>query len=206
MIKDVVPTKRALVSVYDKAGVVEFATNLVKSGVEILSTGGTAKALKDAGLGIIEVSDYTNYPELFGGRMKTLHPMVHGGLLYQRGDNKYAVAASIRGIKPIDLLVVNLYPFAAKVAEGAPHEEIMENIDIGGPAMIRSAAKNCASVAVLTNARHYPAVMCQIRDNGGISLRWREILACEAFSLTANYDYDVARYYQRYTDEKYLPK
>lgn len=206
MLEIVVPVRRALISVYDKTGVIGFAMDLVKSGVEILSTGGTAKALRDAGLDITEVSNYTGYPELFEGRVKTLHPMVHGGLLYRRDDDKHAAAASIRGIKPIDLLVVNLYPFATKVAEGAPHEEIVENIDIGGPAMIRSAAKNCASVTVITDARHCPAIMCQIRDNGGTSLRWRETLAREAFNLTAQYDAQVYEYCRRYTDEKYLPK
>ncbi len=206
MIKDIVPIRQALISVHDKTGVVEFAADLVKNGVEILSTGGTAKALRDAGLDITEVSDYTGYPELFDGRVKTLHPMVHGGLLYRRDDDKHTAAASIRGIKPIDLLVVNLYPFAATVAKGAPHEEIVENIDIGGPAMIRSAAKNCASVAVVTDPGRYAAVMGQIVQTGGLSLRWREILACEAFNLTEQYDTQVCEYYRPYIDEKYLLK
>src|SRR6202140_4520535 len=140
---------RALISVSDKSGVVEFARALAGYGIELVSTGGTAKALKDAGLPVIDVSDLTGFPEMMDGRVKTLHPKVHGGLLAIRGNAEHAAAMQKHGIKPIDLLVVNLYPFEATVAKGAAYDDCIENIDIGGPAMIRAAAKNHADVTVV---------------------------------------------------------
>src|SRR5262245_55179413 len=142
---------RALISVSDKTGIVDFATGLAGFGFEILSTGGTAAALKAAGLTVTEISDYTGFPEMMDGRLKTLHPKVHGGLLAVRGQAEHEAAAAAHGIAAIDLLVVNLYPFEAAVAQGAAFDVAIENIDIGGPAMLRAAAKNHAAVTVLVD-------------------------------------------------------
>ena len=147
--------ERALISVSDKTGLVDFARALAERGVEILSTGGTAKALKDAGIAVKDVAEHTGFPEMMDGRLKTLHPKVHGGLLAVRGNAEHAAAAQAHGIAPIDLLVVNLYPFEATVAKGAPYDECIENIDIGGPAMIRAAAKNHAAVTVVVDPEDY---------------------------------------------------
>src|SRR5437763_482443 len=143
------PIARALLSVSDKAGLVEFATALSARGVSLVSTGGTAKTLAAAGLAVTDVASLTGFPEIMDGRVKTLHPKVHGGLLAVRGNVEHARAAEAHGIAPIDLLVVNLYPFEATATQGAPYAECVENIDIGGPAMIRAAAKNHASVTVV---------------------------------------------------------
>ncbi len=147
--------RRALISVSDKTGLIEFAKALAARGVEILSTGGTAKALKDAGLAVKDVAEHTGFPEMMDGRLKTLHPKVHGGLLAVRDDAAHMAAANAHGIAPIDLLVVNLYPFEATVAKGAPFADCIENIDIGGPAMIRAAAKNHAGVTVVVDPEDY---------------------------------------------------
>ena len=152
--------RRALISVSDKTGLVELARALAERGVEILSTGGTAKALKDAGIAVTDIAEHTGFPEMMDGRLKTLHPKVHGGLLAVRGNAEHTRAAAAHGIAPIDLLVVNLYPFEATAAKGAPYDDCIENIDIGGPAMIRAAAKNHASVTVVvdppTTPRSWP--------------------------------------------------
>ena len=140
---------RALISVSDKTGLIDFARGLSSHGVELVSTGGTAKAIKDAGLAVKDVSELTGFPEMMDGRVKTLHPKVHGGLLAIRDNKEHAAAMGTHGIRPIDLLVVNLYPFEATVAKGARYDDCIENIDIGGPAMIRAAAKNHGDVAVL---------------------------------------------------------
>src|SRR6185503_5491012 len=145
--------------VSDKSGLIDFARGLASHNVELVSTGGTAKALKDAGLKVLDVSELTGFPEMMDGRVKTLHPKVHGGLLAMRGNKDHAGAMAQHGIKPIDLLVVNLYPFEATVAKGASYEDCIENIDIGGPAMIRAAAKNHADVAVVVEADDYAAVL-----------------------------------------------
>ncbi|OJU27027.1 MAG: bifunctional phosphoribosylaminoimidazolecarboxamide formyltransferase/IMP cyclohydrolase [Alphaproteobacteria bacterium 64-6] len=180
---------RALISVSDKRGVVELARRLAASGVEILSTGGTASALKAAGIRVKDVADHTGFPEMMDGRLKTLHPKVHGGLLAIRGDAAHEASAKTHGIAPIDLLVVNLYPFEETVAKGASLEDCIENIDIGGPAMIRAAAKNHAGVAVVVDPDDYARVLAEMDANGGATtLALRRTLAAKAFARTAAYD------------------
>jgi phosphoribosylaminoimidazolecarboxamide formyltransferase/IMP cyclohydrolase len=160
--------KRALLSVSDKSGLLEFAQGLHEFGVELLSTGGTAKALRDAGLPVLDVADYTGAPELFEGRVKTLHPKVHGGLLQKRDSEEHRDQAERHGIPPIDLVVVNLYPFEQTVSrEGVTLEEAIENIDIGGPSMLRSASKNYSSVTVVCDPKDYPRVLEQMAEFGG---------------------------------------
>ena len=182
--------ERALISVSDKTGLVEFATALHRLGVEILSTGGTAAALKAAGIPVVSVSDFTGSPEILDGRVKTLHPKIHGGLLGRRDDAGHREQMAANGIRPIDLVVVNLYPFAATVAKpGCTLEEAIENIDIGGPSMIRSAAKNHHDVAVLVDPADYGPVLEEMRAGGAmLSLATRQRLARRAFQITARYD------------------
>ena len=180
---------RALVSVSDKRGVVELAEKLAAAGIEILSTGGTASALKAAGIRVKDVADHTGFPEMMDGRLKTLHPKVHGGLLAIRGDAAHEAAAKAHGIAPIDLLVVNLYPFEATVAKGAALDDCIENIDIGGPAMIRAAAKNHAGVTVVVDPDDYERLLGEMGANGGATtLAFRRQLAAKAFARTAAYD------------------
>lgn len=186
------PIERALISVSDKTGVVELAKSLADKGVEILSTGGTAKALKDGGVEVVDISDYTGFPEMMDGRVKTLHPKVHGGLLALRDNPEHMKQAEENGVKMIDLVVVNLYPFQDTVEkEGVTEEEAIENIDIGGPSMIRSAAKNFKYVTVLTSPEDYKLVM-----DGDIDLETRKKLARKAFTLTHAYD-DAIEHYLR---------
>jgi phosphoribosylaminoimidazolecarboxamide formyltransferase/IMP cyclohydrolase len=188
--------RRALLSVYDKTGLIEFARALHNAGVELLSTGGTATALKQALLPINDVSEHTGFPEMMDGRLKTLHPKVHGGLLAIRGHPEHERAAAIHGIAPIDLLAVNLYPFEATVAKRAPHEECVENIDIGGPAMIRAAAKNYAAVTVVVDPADYPEVLALMRANGGATtLALRKALAAKAYARTAAYDAAISAWF-----------
>src|SRR6202140_225421 len=171
---------RALLSVSDKTGLVEFAKALAGYSVELVSTGGTAKALKDAGLAVIDVAELTGFPEMMDGRVKTLHPRVHGGLLAIRANRDHAAAMKQHGIRPIDLLVVNLYPFEQTVAKGAPFDDCIENIDIGGPAMIRAAAKNHADVAVVVEAADYAAVLAELAaHDGATTLGLRKKLAAK---------------------------
>jgi phosphoribosylaminoimidazolecarboxamide formyltransferase/IMP cyclohydrolase len=180
---------RALISVSDKRGVVELAEKLAAAGIEILSTGGTASALKAAGIRVKDVADHTGFPEMMDGRLKTLHPKVHGGLLAIRGDAAHEAAAKAHGIAPIDLLVVNLYPFEATVAKGAALDDCIENIDIGGPAMIRAAAKNHAGVTVVVDPDDYERLLGEMGANGGATtLAFRRQLAAKAFARTAAYD------------------
>jgi phosphoribosylaminoimidazolecarboxamide formyltransferase / IMP cyclohydrolase len=188
--------QRALISVSDKTGLVEFARELAALGVEILSTGGTAKALRDAGLKVMDVSDYTGFPEMMDGRVKTLHPKVHGGLLFLRGNPAHEAAAAQHGIKPIDLVVVNLYPFEKTVAKpGVALHEAIENIDIGGPSMLRSAAKNHASVTVVVDPADYPVVLEGIRKHGGDTCpNLRRKLAIKVYQTTAAYDAAISSY------------
>ena len=160
------PIKRALISVSDKTGLIEFGKALADRGVDLVSTGGTAKALRDAGLAVRDVADLTGFPEMMDGRVKTLHPMVHGGLLSLRDDAGHQASMDEHGIEAIDLLVVNLYPFEATVAAGAGYDDCIENIDIGGPAMIRAASKNHAFVTVVVDAEDYSAVLVEM-DAGG---------------------------------------
>ena len=191
----VTPIARALLSVSDKAGVVAFGQELARRGVELVSTGGTARALRDAGLAVRDVAELTGFPEMMDGRVKTLHPAVHGGLLGVRDDAGHAAAMAAHGIGGIDLLVVNLYPFEATVAAGADRAAIIENIDIGGPAMVRSAAKNHAHVAVLTDPADYSAVLAALDHDGGTSEELRRRLAAKAFALTATYDAQIASWF-----------
>ena len=187
------PVKRALLSVYDKTGLATLARALASRGVELISTGGTAKALKDAGLAVTDVAEVTQFPEMLDGRVKTLHPAVHGGLLARRDKPDHLAAIAQHGIAPIDLLVSNLYPFAATVARGASFEECVENIDIGGPAMIRAAAKNFEGVAVVTDPAEYDAVLAELATHGGAtSLALRRRLMQLAYARTAAYDSAIA--------------
>jgi phosphoribosylaminoimidazolecarboxamide formyltransferase/IMP cyclohydrolase len=195
--------ERALISVSDKSGLVDFAHALTERGIEILSTGGTAKALKDAGIVVKDVAEHTGFPEMMDGRLKTLHPVVHGGLLAVRGNAEHAAAARVHGIPPIDLLVVNLYPFEATVAKGARSEECVENIDIGGPAMIRAAAKNHASVTVVVDAEDYPVVLAEMAQHGGATtLALRQTLAAKAYARTATYDAAISSWFAETLGER----
>jgi phosphoribosylaminoimidazolecarboxamide formyltransferase/IMP cyclohydrolase len=187
--------RRALISVSDKTGLAAFATALAAHGVEILSTGGTARALEAAGLAVKDVAEHTGFPETMDGRLKTLHPKVHGGLLAIRGDAGHEAAAAAHGIVPIDLLAVNLYPFEATLAKGAPFEDCIENIDIGGPAMIRAAAKNYGFVAVATDADDMAAILEDAKAHGGTTLALRKKLAAKAFSRTGAYDAAISSWY-----------
>lgn len=187
---------RALVSVSDKTGLVDFARSLEKHGVDIVSTGGTAKALTDAGLKVVDVSDLTGFPEMMDGRVKTLHPRVHGGLLAIRDNTDHTAAMQAHGIKPIDLLVVSLYPFEATVAKGAGFDDCIENIDIGGPAMIRAAAKNHGDVAVIVDADDYKTVLDELAaQNGATSQTLRKKLAAKAYARTAAYDAAISNWF-----------
>src|SRR3954462_10077822 len=177
-----VKVARALLSVSDKTGLAELGQVLARHGVELVSTGGTAKALRDAGLDVRDISDLTGFPEMMDGRVKTLHPRVHGGLLAVRDDPDHAAAMAAHDIGAIDLVVVNLYPFAQTVARGARRDEVIENIDIGGPSMVRSAAKNHAYVAIVTDPGDYPALAEALADDGTTSLELRKYLAAKAFA------------------------
>jgi phosphoribosylaminoimidazolecarboxamide formyltransferase/IMP cyclohydrolase len=187
--------QRALLSVSDKTGLVPFAQALAKAGVQMLSTGGTARALREAGLAVTDLSEFTGFPEMLDGRVKTLHPKVHGGLLYLRGNAEHEAAARQHGILPIDLVVVNLYPFEQTIAQpGATLEAAIENIDIGGPSMLRSAAKNHQSVTVVMDPRDYPEVARQIAATGHTTLELRRRLAARVFAHTSAYDAAISTY------------
>lgn len=188
--------RRALISVSDKSGIVEFVSELKQFDIEIISTGGTAKALREAGIKVRDVSDVTGFPEMMDGRVKTLHPHIHGGLLAVRDNPEHLAAMREHNIEPIDLVVINLYPFEQTVArEGVTVAEAIEQIDIGGPAMIRSAAKNFDSVTVIVSTAFYPTVIDQLKANqGAISLAVRKFLARQAFNHTAGYDMAVTSY------------
>ena len=195
---------RALLSVSDKTGLVEFAIALAERGVELLSTGGTAKALRDAGLKVIEVADHTGSPEILDGRVKTLHPKVHGGLLGRRDVADHVAQMKEHGIGNIDLVVVNLYPFEATVARGADWDETIENIDIGGPAMIRSAAKNHDHVTVVVDPADYQAVLADLAAHGGATtLPLRRKLAAKAYARTAAYDAAISGWFARQLDDTF---
>src|SRR5512136_434225 len=186
--------RRALLSVSDKTGLVPFAKRLAALGVELLSTGGTHKALADAGLKVVQVGDYTQAPEILGGRVKTLHPRVHGGILYRRGLASDEADVKARDIPPIDLVVVNLYPFRQAVAAGKPFAEVVEEIDIGGPSMVRSAAKNSAHVGVVVDPADYPRVAAELEAGQGLSGATRFDLMKKAFAHTAAYDAAISEY------------
>ncbi len=191
--------QRALLSVTDKTGLAEFARKLARMGVELISTGGTAKLLREAGVAVKDVSELTGFPEMLDGRVKTLHPKVHGGILHRRGNPQHRSAVAEHGIQPIDMVVVNLYAFEKTAAKpGVPFEELIENIDIGGPSMIRSAAKNFQDVAVVTSPADYDAIAEEMAQSGGslsATTKWR--LAQKAFATTAAYDAAIASTLER---------
>jgi phosphoribosylaminoimidazolecarboxamide formyltransferase / IMP cyclohydrolase len=192
------PVRRALLSVHDKTGIVELAGALIDAGVELISSGGTAKALSKAGLAVREVAEVTRFPEMLEGRVKTLHPAIHGGLLVRRDRPDHLAALAAQGIAPIDLLVSNLYPFAETVARGDGFDECVENIDIGGPALIRAAAKNHEDVAVVTEPGEYATMIATLREHKGATTRaLRRDLAARAFARTAAYDAAVASWFAR---------
>ncbi|MBN9063990.1 MAG: bifunctional phosphoribosylaminoimidazolecarboxamide formyltransferase/IMP cyclohydrolase, partial [Rhizobiales bacterium] len=193
---------RALLSVSDKAGLIAFAQALTQRNVAILSTGGTRKALIQAGAPALEVAEATGFPEIMDGRVKTLHPRIHGGLLAVRENPEHSAAMLAHGIEPIDLLVVNLYPFEQTLAKGAPFEDCVENIDIGGPAMIRAAAKNFDAVTVVVDPADYEAVLAELEaHDGATTLALRKRLAAKAFARTASYDAAIAEWLSREAGE-----
>ncbi len=197
--------KRALISLSDKTGAVEFARRLTEFGVEIISTGGTAKSLRESGLDVRDVSEVTGFPEMMDGRVKTLHPKIHGAFLALRDNENHVASMNEHGIEPIDMVVINLYPFEETVAkDGVVLEEAVENIDIGGPAMIRSASKNWRDVAVVTDPKLYPKLIEELDSNGGsLSLETRQRLAVLAYTRTASYDLAISSYLARQlTDEQ----
>jgi phosphoribosylaminoimidazolecarboxamide formyltransferase/IMP cyclohydrolase len=201
---DLVPVRRALLSLSDKSGLESLAAALAAHGVELVSTGGTAKALRDMGHEVRDVADLTGFPEMMDGRVKTLHPMVHGGLLAVRDNPEHKAAMDAHGIGAIDLVVVNLYPFAQTVAKGASRDEIIENIDIGGPSMVRSAAKNHAFVACLTDPADYPEIIAALGVGTDLALRKR--LAAKAYAATAAYDVMIANWFARVDQGQDFPQ
>ena len=202
---NVVPIRRALLSVFDKTGMAELAKELARLGVELVSTGGTAKLIGEAGAAVRDISDLTGFPEMMDGRVKTLHPKVHGGLLAVRDEPAHTAAMAAHGIGAIDLVVVNLYPFEQTIARGASYAETIENIDIGGPAMIRSAAKNHAFVAVVIDPGDYEEVLEAIRQTGGVPYETRQRLAAKAYARTAAYDAVISNWFAETLDYPDLP-
>ncbi len=199
--------RRALLSVSDKTGLAELGAALAARGVELVSTGGTARALRDAGLTVRDVADLTGFPEMMDGRVKTLHPMVHGGLLAVRDDPAHAAAMTEHGIGGIDLVVVNLYPFEATVMKGASRDEIIENIDIGGPSMVRSAAKNHRYVAIVTDPGDYPALLAELGETGGATREpFRRRQAARAFAATAAYDAMISQWFAFADQQQLFPE
>lgn len=195
---------RALISVSDKTGLVELAKALASHGIEILSTGGSADKLRKAGVNVVEVGDHTGFPEMMDGRVKTLHPKIHGGILQRRDAQSHQDEARQHKIPPIDLVIVNLYPFRETVAKGAAFEDCIENIDIGGPAMVRSAAKNHAAVAIVTDTAQYDELIAEMKaNNGGTSLAFRKKLAAAAYAHTASYDAAVSGWFAGQLGEIY---
>jgi phosphoribosylaminoimidazolecarboxamide formyltransferase / IMP cyclohydrolase len=193
---DLVPVRRALISLSDKTGLDDLAAGLARHGVEIVSTGGTAARLREAGANVRDISDLTGFPEMMDGRVKTLHPKVHGALLGVRDNAEHAAAMDEHAIASIDLVVVNLYPFLDTVMSGAGRDAIIENIDIGGPSMVRSAAKNHAYVAIITDPADYAALLAELDSGGGsTSLEFRKKLAAKAYALTATYDSTISQWF-----------
>lgn len=200
----IVAIRRALISVSDKTGLVERAQRLAALGVELVSTGGTSKSLADAGLAVRDVSDLTGFPEMMDGRVKTLHPGVHGGLLFRRDLPHHAEAAESHGIAPIDLLWVNLYPFEATIRVTSDFDTVIENIDIGGPAMLRAAAKNADFVAVCTDGGDVDAALAEMEAQGGVSVALRRRLAAKTYARTAAYDSAISEWLNRRIEEAAL--
>jgi phosphoribosylaminoimidazolecarboxamide formyltransferase/IMP cyclohydrolase len=199
--------KRALISVSDKTGLAEFAKGLVAAGVQIFSTGGTKRHLETNGVLVTDVTEYTNFPEMMSGRLKTLHPKVHGGILCRRDDEADMNSAREYGIEPFELVVVNLYPFEATIAKpGVTDAEAIENIDIGGPTMVRAAAKNHNFVGIVTDSKQYDPVLEQVQQNGALTLQMRRSLARDAFAHTASYDAAIARYFAEHDGVATFPE
>ncbi|MEH6724843.1 MAG: bifunctional phosphoribosylaminoimidazolecarboxamide formyltransferase/IMP cyclohydrolase [Hyphomicrobiales bacterium] len=199
---DIVPVKSALLSVSDKSGLIPFAKTLHENGVKLISTGGTFKAISDAGIPVHDVSSVTNFPEIMDGRVKTLHPSIHGALLGLRDDPEHQAAMAEHDIAPIDLVVVNLYPFEKTVASGADYANCVENIDIGGPAMIRAAAKNHGYVSIITDAADYESVGAAIAEKGGLTLAARKSFAARAYARTARYDAAISTWFAGQLDNE----
>ena len=200
-----VAIKRALISVFDKTGVADFAKALAALGIDLVSTGGTHKLIAGTGATVRDIADLTGFPEMMDGRVKTLHPKVHGGLLAVRDNPEHRAAMDAHDIGPIDLVVVNLYPFEETIARGASYDETIENIDIGGPAMIRSAAKNHAYVTVIVDPTDYPMVLDSIRQTGGVPYETRQKLAAKAYARTAAYDAVISNWFAKTLDYAELP-
>ncbi len=186
--------ERALISVTDKTGIVEFARELSQLGIEIISTGGTAKVLREGGVKVIDISELTGFPEILGGRVKTLHPFVHGGILFKRDDPEHMETIEKMGIKPIDMVVVNLYAFDKVVEKKGDLETAIENIDIGGPTLLRASAKNFKYVTVVVDPSDYPKVLEEIKAQGNTTLKTRFELAKKVFKLTSSYDEMIFNY------------
>ena len=204
---DIVPIRTALISVSDKTGLLDFARALAARGVALISTGGTARTLREAGLVVSEVAEVTGHPEILDGRVKTLHPKIHGGLLGLRDDEEHQRQMAAHGIGAIDLLVVNLYPFEATVASGAGYDACVEQIDIGGPAMVRAAAKNHGGVAVVTDPTQYGRVLAELGEQGGTTLATRKRLALEAYATTGAYDAAIAHWLEgQLGEDGWLPR
>src|SRR5438128_3115976 len=195
LMTDLVPVPRALISLSDKSGLEDLAAGLARHGVEIVSTGGAAAKLRELGADVRDIADLTGFPEMMDGRVKTLHPKVHGGLLGVRDNPEHSAAMEEHGIAPIDLVVVNLYPFLNTVMSGADRDTIIENIDIGGPSMVRSAAKNHAHVAIVTDSEDYAVLLKQLDASGGTTLKFRKKLAAKAYALTAAYDSTISQWF-----------
>ena len=202
---DVLPVRRALLAVYDKTGIVELGRTLIGLGATLVSSGGTARTLRDAGLAVTPVEEITAFPEMLGGRVKTLHPKIHGGLLADRRKTEHVEELAEHGIEPFDLLVSNLYPFRETVASGADPEDVIEKIDIGGPAMVRAAAKNFASVGVVVDPARYDDVADELEREGGLTLETRRASAAAAFAHTAAYDAAVAGWFAQHETDDRLP-
>ena len=194
MSDSILPIRRALISVSDKSGLVVLANALSEAGIALLSTGGTAKVLREAGFHVKDVSDETGFPEIMDGRVKTLHPSIHGAILAKRTSQNHMKALNEQNIKPIDLIVVNLYPFEEVVNTNPSHQTAIENIDIGGPAMIRAAAKNHDFTTVITAPEQYPLLIEELSIYSGTSLALRRKLATQAFVKTSTYDYAIAKW------------
>ncbi|MEZ0344390.1 MAG: IMP cyclohydrolase [Caldimicrobium sp.] len=186
--------ERALISVTDKTGIVEFAKELSSLGIEIISTGGTAKVIREGGVKVIDISELTGFPEILGGRVKTLHPFVHGGILFKRDDPEHVETIQKMGIKPIDMVVVNLYAFEKVVEKKGDLDTAIENIDIGGPTLLRASAKNFKYVTVVTDPADYPKVLEEIKTYGNTTLKTRFELAKKVFKLTSSYDQMIFNY------------
>ena len=191
---DILPIRRALLSVTDKSGLVEFATFLTSRGVELISTGGTQKALEAAGLPVTAVSTVTGFPEILGGRVKTLHPKIHAGILANKDEPQHMQTLADKGIRPFDLVCVNLYDFAGAVERHLSLEQAVEEIDIGGPCMLRAAAKNFHSILVLPSPQWYTAAMEELEKDTTVGLEFRQIMASRAFEATSRYDALITSY------------